>query len=146
MRQKKRLEKAGYGAVVKDGREYWPGVAELDGTYKEFKGLHSKCYAVRKQDGDLKITVAGVPKKGAACLKNDLRNFHDGFVFNGEETGKLTHYYMYRPEPFIDENGIEYGNSIDLHACDYEITAPGLSMALKLLMEEEVKIQVYDEE
>lgn len=145
-RMQKRLEKAGYGAVVKDGREYWPGVAELDGTYKEFKGLHSKCYAVRKQNGDLKITVAGVPKKGAACLKNDLRNFRDGFIFSGEETGKLTHYYMYRPEPFIDENGIEYGNSIDLHACDYEITAPGLSMALKLLMEEEVKIQIYDEE
>ena len=145
-RQKKRLKKAGYGAVVKDGREYWPGVAELDGVYKEFKGLHSKCYAVRKQSGELKITVAGVPKKGVVSLKNDLANFHDGFIFKGEESGKLTHFYIYRPDAYIDEKGIEWGNSVDLHACDYEISAPGIKMALKTLFREDIKIQVYDDE
>ena len=154
-RQKKRLEKAGYGAVVKDGREYWPGVAELDGVYWEFKGLHSKCYAVRKMIGDpeslyfagsMKITVAGVPKKAVVSLKNDLANFHDGFIFKGEDSGTLTYFYIYRPDAHIDENGIEWGNSVDLHACDYKITAPGLAMAMKLLLTEDVKIQVYDEE
>lgn len=154
-RQKKRLKKAGYGAVVKDSREYWPGVAELDGVYWEFKGLHSKCYVVRKMIGNpealyfagsLKITVAGVPKKGAICLKNDMANFHDGFVFKGEETGKLTHFYIYRTEPYTDEKGIEWGNSVDLHTCDYEVSAPGLRTALRNLFTEDVILQVYDED
>lgn len=153
--QKKRLKKAGYSCVVKDGKEYWPGVAELDGVYWEFKGLHSKCYAARKawkddngvyQPGELKITVAGVPKKGVVSLNDDLSNFHDGFIFRGEDTGKLTHFYIYRPEPYVDENGIEYGNSVDLHACDYEISAPGLRTALRNMFTEDVILQVYDDE
>ena len=142
-KQKERLRAAGYGPVMKADREYWPGIAELDGVYKEFIGLHSKCYAVRKMDGSIKITVAGVPKKGAACLDNDLNNFHDGFVFPGEKTGKLTHYYLYRPEPVV-EDGIEKGNSVDLHACDYEIGMPTIFDMLKVFQEEEVEMQVYE--
>lgn len=144
-RQKERLKAAGYNAVMKDGREYWPGVAELDGQYKEFIGLHSKCYAVRKTDGQIKITVAGVPKKGAACLKDDLANFQDGFVFPGKETGKLTHYYIMRPEPVL-ENGIEKGNSVDLHACDYVISNLGIFDLFKVLGTDEIEMQVYDNE
>lgn len=143
--QMARLRSAGYGPVVRDGREYWPGVAELDGKYSEFIGLHSKCYAVRKLDGSIKITVAGVPKRGAKCLNNDLSNFQDGFIFPGEVTGKLTHFYLYRPEPVI-ENGIEKGNSVDLHACDYIISQPGIMDFFKVLGEEEIEMQVYDEE
>lgn len=157
-RQKARLKAAGYGPVVKNGREYWPGVVELDGEYWEFVGLHSKCYAGRKlirgpetdntfvMRGDLTITIAGVPKKkGAKCLKDDITNFKDGFIFPGKETGKLTHYYLYRKEPVI-ENGIEKGNSIDLHYCDYEIKIPSYQDILKMLETEEQEMQVYGEE
>ena len=143
--QKEKLKAAGYGPVIKDNKEYWPGVAELDGEYKEFIGLHSKCYAVRKMDGNIKITVAGVPKRGAACLKDDLSNFQDGFIFPGEQTGKLTHYYMYRPEPVI-ENGIEKGNSVDLHACDYVISHHSVMDLFKILGTDEIEMQVYDNE
>lgn len=144
-RQKERLKAAGYGPVIKDGREYWPGVAEIDGEYKEFIGLHSKCYAVRKLDGTIKITVAGVPKSGAKCLNDDLANFQDGFIFPGTETGKLTHYYMYRPEPLLFD-GIEYGNCVDLHACDYVINQYGLMDFFSVVEHEEVEMQVYDNE
>ena len=142
--QQTRLLAAGYGPVRHNGREYWPGVAELDGVYQEFVGLHSKCYAVRKTDGSLKITVAGVPKTGAACLKS-LEDFKDGFVFPGEKTGKLTHYYMYRDDVFIDENGIEHGNSIDLAPCDYEIGLPKMQDLINIAQEEEVDMIIYDE-
>lgn len=141
-RQKEKLKAAGYGPVVKNGREYWPGIAEYDGTYLEFIGLHSKCYAVRKLDGTLKITVAGVPKRGALCLDNDLNNFHDGFIFSGEVTGKLTHYYMYRERPVV-ENGIEKGDSVDLHACDYVITSASIYDLPSLLSVDEVEVPTY---
>ena len=142
--QKARLREAGYGPVVRESREYWPGVAEFDGQYKEFIGLHSKCYACRKMDGSLKITVAGVPKKGAECLNGDLRNFRDGFVFPGSVTGKLTHYYIYRNDVFTDENGIEYGNSVDLHECDYEIGMPGIDKFFEVFGKYDVEIQTYE--
>ena len=145
-KQKARLRAAGYGPVIRNGKEYWPGVAELDGKYSEFIGLHSKCYALRKLDGTIKITVAGVPKtRGAKCLKNDLSNFQDGFIFSGKETGKLTHYYLYRPEPVI-ENGIEKGNSIDLHECDYEISTYKITDFMKILTQYDVEVQNYGDE
>ncbi len=144
-KQKHRLREAGYGPVVRDGREYWPGVAEFDGEYKEFIGLHSKCYAVRKTDGKLKITVAGVPKTGAECLKDDLHNFRDGFIFPGSVTGKLTHYYLYRNAVYIDENGLEYGNSVDLHECDYEIGMPGIDRFFDVFGRKDIEVQTYGE-
>lgn len=157
-RQKDRLMAAGYGPVIKGGREYWPGVVELDGEYWEFVGLHSKCYSARTlirgpkgensfvARGDLKITIAGVPKKnGAKCLRDDINLFKDGFIFPGKETGKLTHYYIYRKEPVV-ENGIEKGNSVDLHYCDYEIKTPSYKDILNMLENEEQEMQVYDEE
>ena len=142
--QKERLRAAGYGPVIVDGREFWPGVAELDGIYKEFIGLHSKCYAVRKMDGKIKITVAGVPKKGAVCLGDDLSKFKDGFIFPGEETGKLTHYYLYRNESTI-EDGIEKGNSVDLAPCDYEIGLPVIDDLFEILATKESEIQTFEE-
>lgn len=144
-RQKDRLRTAGYGPVLHKGREYWPGVAELDGVYTEFIGLHSKCYAVRKQDGSVKITVAGVPKKGAVCLENDLNNFRDGFIFPGSQTGKLTHYYIHK-EGITEKEGIEYGGSVDLHECDYEIGMPKIDDFVSLLEKEDIEVQVYGEE
>lgn len=143
---KTRIKNAGYGPVVKENREYWPGIAEIDGIYKEFKGLHAKCYAVRKLDNSIKITVAGVPKKAAVCLQNDLDNFADGFIFPGEVSGKLTHYYITRDDIVIDKNGNETGDSVDLHACDYIVGPPKISDLCAFLEREEIKIQVYEEE
>ena len=123
---KERLKANNYGPVIVGDKEYWLGVAahkEPDDTYTEFKVLGSKRYAGRsKKDGELHITVAGVPKKGAECLEDDLNNFEKDFIFDGNITGKLTHYYIPH-EPFIDEFGNEVADSIDLQKCDYHLDA-----------------------
>ena len=140
------MDGRGYGAVQHNGRDYWLGVAELDGEYSEFVALHSKCYACRDANtGNLKITVAGVPKKkGVECLKDDITNFRPGFIFDGETTGKLTHIYQYVPEIFIDERGTEIGDSVNLVPCDYELDE-SIESRIDDFLYEEVFIQTYDE-
>ena len=128
---KRRLKERGYNGVVVGDEEYWPGIAEDDGIYAQFKALHAKCYVKRKLlavgenfvmvDKDLKITVAGVPKKGAKSLDNDINLFKDGFLFDGETSGKLQHYHYFVESIYEDENGNETGDSIDLQPCDYII-------------------------
>lgn len=145
---KKRLTANGYGPVVFKGREYWLGVAESEGTkdeYTEFRVLGAKRYCGRSRaDGALHITVAGVPKKnGAKCLKDDINNFTKGFIFDGKTTGKLTHSYIYIDDIYIDENGNETGDSINLTECDYLLDGIVIT-DFESLFEEEVEIQIYD--
>lgn len=122
---KDKLRANGYGPVIRDDREYWLGVAETsdEDVYTEFKVMGAKRYAGRsKADGELHITIAGVPKRGSICLNDDLNNFTQGFVFPGSKTGKLLHTYFYS-EIYVDENGNETGNSINLSPCDYLLDA-----------------------
>lgn len=115
-----------YGPVMHKGREYWLGVAETEGDadkYTEFKYMGAKRYCGRNlETGQLKITVAGVPKKaGAKCLHDDINEFHKGKIFDGATTGKTTHYYFNVEKIYIDENGNETGDSISLTPCDYRL-------------------------
>lgn len=145
---KQKLLANSYAAVEYEGREYWPGIAEHDpeaDTYTEFKVLGAKRYCGRcKADNDLHITVAGVPKRGASCLNNDINNFTRGFIFPGSATGKLTHYYNYVDDIYIDDNGNETGDSIDLQPCDYLLDA--VAVDWDYLEQEEIKIQIYEED
>lgn len=110
-----------YYPVKYKNKEYNLGVAELDGTYTEFKTMGAKRYVCRIDKDTIKLTVAGVPKKtGAKCLNNDLNNFKRGFIFEGEKTNKLTHVYNYVDDIFVD-NDIVIGDYIDLYPCDYEL-------------------------
>lgn len=122
------LKANGYGAVICEGKEYWLGVAEIDSdsVYTEFVTVGSKRYAGRlKEDGQIHITVAGVPKlSGALCLKDDLKNFNNNLIFDGETTGKLTHNYIFSEQGiYIDAFGNEVADSIDLSPCDYALDA-----------------------
>lgn len=148
-RCKDMLQANGYGPVLRDGREYWLGVAESEGdkdVYTEFKYMGAKRYCGRcKKDGELHTTVAGVPKIGAKCLKDDIANFHPGFVFDGKETGKKSHMYFLTDEIYIDANGNETGDSISLIPCDYELDATTV-VNWKELFKEDVEIQLYGEE
>lgn len=140
------LTERGYGAIRHNGRDYWLGVAELDGVYHEFTALHSKCYAARDVKGQIKITVAGVPKKrGAICLDDDLRNFKDGFVFDGETTGKKTHVYLWSDGIYTDAAGNEYADSINLIPCDYEISG-SIETVLDRISTMEVSIPYYGDD
>lgn len=87
------------------GKKHLLGVFESDGSYQEFITQGAKKYAV-KQDNKIKITVAGVPKKGAKALK-DLKDFKDDFVFSFEDTGKNLLIYVDKQDPFelVDYKG-----------------------------------------
>lgn len=99
-----------------------------DHTYEEFITQGAKKYAYTEmkenskiKDSDnvvergkekskvLKITVAGVPKKGASALKS-LEDFKDDFLFDYEHTGKNLIVYVEDQPPRIvtDYLGNEY--------------------------------------
>lgn len=90
------------------GKEHCLGVFEsetLEGeefTYQELITQGAKKYAV-KQKGEIKITVAGVPKSGAKALK-DLKDFKDDFVFDFKDTGKNLLIYNEDMTPFVLED------------------------------------------
>lgn len=144
------LELNSYDPIIYNGKEFCLGVAvcdEHDDVFKEFKTLGAKKYVCRKMDDTIKLTVAGVPKKaGAACLNNDLNNFDVGFIFKGEDTGKLTHTYNYI-DAIYEENGIIYGDYIDLTPCDYTLDKCRIDdfVADDLYIEEDVCIESLGE-
>ena len=141
----KQLQANGYGAVEYEGKSYILGQAVLDGEYTEFRILGAKRYCGRsKADGKLHITVAGVPKRGAECLNDNINNFTKGFCFSGKQTGKLQHTYLYG-----DIRQDQYGNwladSINLSPCDY-ILDNAYSLDIEdILFKDTEEIQVYDE-
>lgn len=124
---KELLQANGYGAVIHNGREYWLGVAESEGDkdkYTEFKVVGAKRYCGRNLgDGKIHITIAGVPKKeGAECLENNIKKFTRDFVFEGERTGKKTHFFVTHEMGYTSD-GQEIADSIDLVPCDYSLDA-----------------------
>lgn len=141
---KKLLTAAGYGAVKVGEKEYWLGTATCDGIYSEFKFMGAKRYAARDAEtGKLKITVAGVPKTGAACLDNNMDNFRPGLIFDGKTTGKLTHTYVYADDIYIDENGNECADYVDLTECDYLLDCVQ-KYDVSEYESEEVEVQIYE--
>ena len=158
--QMEKLHNRDYEGIEFKGKIYYPGVAEFDGAYSEFKTMGAKRYACRYADdprndpkdrGKLKLTVAGVPKKGGAkCLKDDINNFKPGMVFDGETTGKTQHTHFYNDIHF-DIWGNSIGDSIDLSPCDYLLddifnNAKKIKDYLDPDNMEEVLIQVFEEE
>ena len=133
------LKCAGFDGVVHNGRTYYLGVAEKDGEYTEFKTTGAKRYC-KKENGEIKITVAGVPKKGAACIKS-MDDFKVGLRFPGTITGKKTHTYFYN-EIYTDPKGNVTGDSIDLSPCDYVLDACEVIPNWELLFEEEIQVQI----
>ena len=145
------LKARGYDGVLHNGRLYYPGIAEHvpeDDEYTEFCYMGAKRYAGRHlHDNELVITVAGVPKKtGKKCLMDDIDNFKEGFIFSGIITGKKTHTHYIVPDIYIDEDGNETGDSIDLSPCDYLLAKTDYEDFDPFNQIEEVYIQTYDEE
>ena len=150
---KDKLRANGYGPVMRDGKEYWLGVVDTE-KHEKFRTMGAKRYCVQdkvlnKETGKiedvLKITVAGVPKKkGAKCLGGDIENFSEGFIFSGSVTGKQTHTYFFPEDTYIDDQGNEVGDSIDLSPCDYLLSKVD-KLNWEELFEEDTEIQIYDE-
>ena len=115
----------GYPPFEINGKEFCLGLACYDGSYSEWVGVGAKRYCGRSsEDNKLHITVSGVPKSGAKTLKDDIKRFRPGLVFDGKTSGKLQQtYYMLEPgqEPYLDDKGNLTGDSIDLEPCDYTL-------------------------
>ena len=138
---KEKLEANGYGCVLHNGREYWLGIAEHDGSYTEFRVVGAKRYCGRSaDDGQIHITVAGVPKCGYKALNDNIDHFTDGMIFPGTMTGKKTHTYFYKEDIEI-RNGIEYGDSIDLSPCDYLLSSV---FTWSEVHKEEIEVSYYE--
>ena len=73
------------------GRKRQMGVYDYEGRYDLFKTLGAKKYCT-ETDNAINITVAGVPKAGAACL-SDIREFKKGLIFDSKTTGKNSLFY-----------------------------------------------------
>lgn len=69
-----------------NGEKHRIGVFENDFHYEEFKTLGAKKYIV-KEDGEIHITVSGVPKKAKEVF-TDISQFQDKFIFRHEDTNK----------------------------------------------------------
>ena len=137
------LTENGYGVVTAHGKDYWLGTAVSDESYSEFVALGSKRYAGRScEDGKLHITVAGVPKNGAAQLNDDISNFRSGMIFQGKLTGKMMHSYIYVDDIYTDEDGNETGDSIDLNPADYLMD---MTEKFEEAFLDDIEVQVYDD-
>ena len=91
-----------------NGKVHMLGLFEFEGNYQEFITQGAKKYAV-KEDNEIKITVAGVPKSGAKALKK-LEDFKDGLIFKYKDTNKNLLFYVDNQEEHIlrDYTGLEY--------------------------------------
>ena len=144
----RKLQANGYGAVEYKGKTYILGQAVTEGLadcYTEFRVLGAKRYCGRSaEDGNLHITVAGVPKKtGAKCLKDNINNFTKGFCFDGKTTGKLQHTYI-NGEIRQDKYGNWLADSVNLSKCDYILdNAYKVDIEDILFMQKE-EMQVYE--
>lgn len=90
------------------GNKHMMGLFEKECNYEEFITQGAKKYAY-KIDGNIHITVAGVPKKGAAALKS-LDDFRDDFIFNYKDTEKNLVLYTEEQSPIEVEDylGLKY--------------------------------------
>lgn len=141
---RRKLTDRGYPGIIHNGREYWLGVCEIDGEYSEFISVGAKRYAVRdKKSGRVKITVAGVPKKGFQCLQDDLHNFKEGLIFDGRTTGKKQHTYFFEEKIWVDEQGNERGDSIDLSPADYLLSKES-EYDWERIYYDNIEVQIYD--
>ena len=89
--------------ISPNGKYNFIGIWDAEDDLKEFITLGAKKYAYKEFDDSLHITVSGVPKSGAVCLKS-LADFRDGFVF--------------------DKNIIKKGLSTYLDGTNPEVTLP----------------------
>ena len=100
------------------GNKHPLGVFEFEGIAAEFKTLGAKKYALKRPDGTIELTVAGVNKKaGAAYLAahGGLEAFENGFYFPPEAAkSMIVQYPDYQiPWTLTDYQGRSYRTTED---------------------------------
>lgn len=127
--RKKDSEKNGGVASDKNGKKYYLGLYDYEGTYKQFITLGAKKYCYVDNDEQLHITVAGAGKTaGAAELarKGGIYAFKEGFTFI--DAGGTESVYNDITEPFIvniDGNSLNITSNCLIKASTYTLGITG---------------------
>ena len=127
--RKRDSEKNGGVATDKNGKKYYLGLYDYEGTYKQFITMGAKKYCYVDQDDQLHITVAGAgKKKGAAELarKGGIKAFKEGFTF--EDAGGTESVYNDITEPFkvnIDGNSLLITSNVLIRKSTYTLGVTG---------------------
>ena len=144
-----------YKPKDKKGREHLIGLFEIEKddpeskySYSKFITQGAKKYAYELEDGNIHITVAGVPKKGAVRLK-DLSEFKDGLVFKYQDTNKLLLFYIDdQSEHYLTDYLGNVAKITDKSGCSLMPNSYTLGKALdyvELLSDESSKRSIYKE-
>lgn len=103
------------------GNPHELGAIDEEAECEYFKTFGAKKY-ITVENGKLKCTIAGVPKKKGAEVIGTPQRFQLGLNFRGEDTGKLCVWYNEAP-PFKlhDEQGqpIDIYSNVAMLPCDY---------------------------
>lgn len=115
-------KKLGLGVPNRKGSTSYYGTLDFEEHCKEFKFLHAKCYGYTTDDGELKITIAGVTKTNGLPKEHpdfitrekelgSLENLKDGFIF--EKCGGTRAMYVddYPTQTNIDGHNINYASA-----------------------------------
>lgn len=107
------------------GKSHLLGEFTYEGRYDKFITQGAKKYCV-EIDGKIEITVSGVPKSGAKCLKK-VDDFRDDLVFDYKYTNKMMSAYNddQKSIDIIDLMGVKYKvedkSGIALLPCSYRL-------------------------
>ena len=120
------LDPALFAPKDSKGKSHMIGLFDYEETYEKFKTLGAKKYCTIT-NGELEITVSGIPKKNGKKCISDIKDFKKGTVFPCEVTGKKSAFYNDdMPEHFItDYQGnqafISSGAGITIVGTDYTL-------------------------
>lgn len=90
------------------------GIWDREDDCIEFCTYGAKRYVYRTEDGEMHVTIAGLPKKSGIDKIHSLKDFYVGMVWNAEESGKLIACYNDNQTPgiWIDRDGNTYNPSL----------------------------------
>lgn len=90
------------------------GIWDREDDCIEFCTYGAKRYVYRTEDGEMHVTIAGLPKKAGIDKIHSLKDFYVGMVWNAEESGKLIACYNDNQTPgiWIDRDGNTYNPSV----------------------------------
>ena len=89
------------------------GIWDREDDCIEFCTYGAKRYVYRTEDGEMHVTIAGLPKKAGTDKIHSLKDFYVGMVWNAEESGKLIACYNDNQTPgiWVDRDGNTYNPS-----------------------------------
>lgn len=121
--------KNGGTATDRNGKKYYLGLYEYEGTYKQFATMGAKKYCYVDSEDKLHITIAGVSKSiGAKELssRGGIKRFKEGFTFY--KAGGTESIYNDVSEPFkmnIDGNSLYITSNVLIKDSTYTLGMTG---------------------